>query len=212
MNTIKINTLSLVLFLLCAGLAGFGISYLLRTNPPAFEADLVNRKPVGNLTVDRARKMVKSYGTTIAVQTGRTAGSAEDSNVTSIYFDLRSLGGYLARMAAFHHATGVRLYLARYDSTEKRTYKDTDGTTKDYDLKGYNTLVAVPTRIINGYISDIIGERKGDKVELFSILEQPVLQAQNGGVSCPPYPPSVCNKQNLLNYAKTGDLDFLKDY
>jgi hypothetical protein len=161
-----------------------------------------DHKTLGNLRIDRAKKMVYCYH-------NQFPKVPEDSIVRSVYFDYHDMMTYLEKMHRKHHATGIRIYFAKYDSTEIRTIKpapcDPTNTQTSRDLKGFCTVVVIPTITLDsGKIVDLVVEKKHrgrqeylDFVENLDEPLAPVSQAQNAGISCPPYPKSVCAGQIL---------------
>ena len=205
--------------------------YLLinQSNNTSEDNDLIGlqtyKAPLGNLPTYRGSKMVKAYYDQFTPK----PGSGQPQSVTdqpeivrSVYFEFAPLYKYIRKMRHQYQASGVRIYFAKYDSTEMRViqkYPNKPDTSMK-DLKGYCTVVIVPTRKDKqgNIIDDLVTRNKNGTESLLHFLDQPVplfqlgteilTQAQNGGISCPPYPPYVCQNQLLLNYAKDS-LSFL---
>lgn len=184
------------------------------------------KAPLGNLPTYRGSKMVKAYLNQFTTQAGTGQSypsTGQPEIVSSVYFDFPPLFEYIRKMKNRYHASGVRIYFAKYDSTEMRTiylYPNKPDT-EMRDLKGYCTVVICPTRREkDGSIVDDLVTKVNGKDSLVHLLDQPVdlfklgtqvmTQPQNAGISCPPYPPYVCGGQLLLNYAQDS-LSFLGD-
>jgi len=184
---------TIVLTLLIGIVIGAGTFYLLtkRTDPAtAFFSTLENFDKEGEeIGIDDAVAMVNKY----QEETSRRTGS-EGSDlplVKSVHFEYGPLGKFILKSFK-RNATGMRIYFGTYYKSTPRTIKLEDGRDTTIDLKGYNTVVLVPTKKDKtGEIRDII--LPDDKYELLKTIYQPF----NGGISCPPYPPKICNGQGL---------------
>ena len=104
----------------------------------------------------------------------------------SVWFSADTLDRYFARWRARNEATGIRIYLAKYDSSNH--YANFNNPDK-MDLRGLHTIFFVPTR---DSISTVGGKRETYTVDVLESIVYPV----NRGYSCPPYPESVCKGQS----------------
>lgn len=134
------------------------------------------------LPLEKAQKMVNYY------QENRpTVNSLGErlENPRSIYFDLKTLAFYFAKIKALDlKASGVRVYFGRYKETEIKVVDETK-----YDFINHSSIIFVATKKLNdSTIVDILSDNKGK-----STLFQPF----NGGVSCPPLPPRYCTGQKI---------------
>lgn len=156
-------------------------------------------KEGSELPVATAMAMVKAYKD----QLTKNCPNLNDSMIVrSVHFEFGPLMAYIQKMRK-SGASGLRIYFSNYMSDELRDMPDETGRTVRKNLKDYNTMVFVATIKKNNEVHDML---KKDKTEYLTSLYQPY----NGGVSCPPYPPSYCKGQGLLELSK--DPSFKSDY
>ncbi len=175
-----------------------------------------SKPPLGNTPVAKGAKMVKHYMDQFTP--GPKPGSADQPEIVrSVYFDFAPMAKYIRKMHNQYQADGIRIYFAKYADDEWRTIQQDPHNPADTvrkNLKDYCTVVIVPTRRDRNLniIDDITLPGTNGKLILIDTLAQPLVQVQtqpqNGGVSCPPYPPYVCAGQLLINYSN-GDSSFL---
>jgi len=181
-----------------------------------------SKPPLGNTPIAKGAKMVKHYMdqfTPTSGSTGPTPGSTDQPEIVrSVYFDFAPMAKYIRKMHNQYRADGIRIYFAKYADDEWRTIQmdpNNPADTVRKNLKDYCTVVIVPTRKdrYGNIKDDITVPGTNGKSALIDSLPQPFVQvqtqAQNGGISCPPYPPSVCAGQLLINYSN-GDMSFLQ--
>jgi hypothetical protein len=117
-----------------------------------------------------------------ALQMRRVSGLS----TTSVWFSADTLDKYFSKWAAFNEATGIRVYLARYDSNN---YYANRNNPDKMDLRGQYTVFIVPTR---DSVSTVGGLKQTFRVDISEKFAYPV----NRGYSCPPYPDSICKGQS----------------
>lgn len=188
----------LIIIIILSAIAGAAVTYLV-VKPKAdaalislVETDTALNAGAG-LPIDIAKQMVAEYKRkTVAMLKD---SSYADSLVRSVYFNLGPLSQYIEKVRASEPAvSGLRIYFANYYKTEEREVSDVTGQFWKKDLKGYNTLVIVPTKRVNGDIVDVVKDSGNGEVQAY-------YQSFNAGISCPPYPPAACKGEVLLQTA-----------
>lgn len=103
------------------------------------------------------------------------------TNVKSIWFSIDTLKQYFDYWKVRSSATGIRVYMAKYDSLDPYA---NFGNPERMDLRGKNTIIFIPT-----------GDSMGAGVKYRVDIDRAIYPV-NRGYSCPPLPDSICKGQH----------------